>query len=125
MNNYIVLDGKRYYVLHEGYSRKLQPPKTVERSVTGVTLVSTGPGQSDMVTNMALLVPLAPSGQDGGLSDLDAAITKSQVSYSDHRSSGWGGGTFNVTITALEVLQLSPMPDPGYIVAISWQKVLS
>lgn len=125
MNNYIVLDNKRYYVLHEGYSRKLQPPKTVQRSVTGATLVSMGPGQPDFVSDMALLVPFAPTGQDGGLSDLETALNKAQVSYTDHRSSGWGGGTFDVTITRAEVLQLSPMPDPGYIVAISMQKVLS
>ncbi len=130
ITNKITIDGKQYKVLAPGYKRGSRPPKTVRTGVLGNTIVSMGPGQAERPVEAMLLVPYEPVTPFGSLPDLEAAALKLSVSYTDHitgDSSKWGSGTFNITILEMEVVHVgeAPRPEPGYVVAIRWTKVLS
>ena len=130
ITNKITIDGKLYKVLAPGYKRGSKPPKTVRTGVLGNTIVSMGPGQAERPVQAMLLVPFEPGTGWGSLADLETAALKPSVSYTDHitgDSSKWGSGTFNITILDMEVVHVgeAPRPEPGYVVAVQWTKVLS
>lgn len=127
----ITIDGKDYKVLAPAYERSLEPSKTVRRGVLGNTLVSAGPGDPDQVTRAVLLIPFAPTGAWGSLSDLQTSSKKLSVVYTDHITDDptkFGAGTYTITITRIEKITHvgeTPRPEPGYTVAVEWMKVLS
>jgi len=130
ISNKITIDGKDYKVLAPGYKRGSKPPKTVRTGVLGNTVVSMGPGQAERPVEATLLVPFAPQSPWAGLADLETAALKPVVSYTDHITGDagkWGSGTFNITILEWEVVHVgeAPRPEPGYVVAVRWTKVLS
>ena len=130
ITNKITIDGKQYKVLAPGYKRGSKPPKTVRAGVLGNTIVSMGPGQAERPVQAMLLVPFEPGTGWGSLADLETAALKPSVSYTDHitgDSSKWGSGTFDITILDWETMHVgeAPRPEPGYVVAIRWTKVLS
>jgi hypothetical protein len=132
ISNKITIDGRDYKVLAGGYMRGSRPPKTVRRGVLGNTIVSMGPGSAERPVKARLWVPYAPEEYSpfGSLADLEVAVLKPSVSYTDHITNDpgrWGSGTFNITILNMEIAHFydAPRPEPGYIVEIEWTKVLS
>lgn len=130
ISNKITIDGKDYRVLAPGYARGSKPPKTVRDGVLGNTIVSMGPGAANRPVKARLLVPYEPAPPWGSVADLEAAAQKMSVSYTDHitdEPSKWGSGAYSITILGLEVTHVgdAPRPEPGYVVAIEWTKVLS
>jgi hypothetical protein len=131
ISNKITIDGKQYKVLAPGYRRASRPPKTVRTGVLGNTIVSMGPGAAERPVQATLLIPFEPESPFGSLADLEAAALKLSVSYTDHitgDAAKWGSGTYNITI--LDLAEIShvgeaPRPEPGYVVAVQWTKVLS
>lgn len=131
ISNKITLNNKQYHVTINPYNRQMLPPKTVRRGVTGKTLISVGEGDEDRLHELILYVSYAPSTGMGSLDDLHVAANAATVSYTDHITAGegetlpWGGGVFNVTIESpLEVIQLGPRPEAGYLVRLKMKKVL-
>jgi hypothetical protein len=131
ITNKITIDNKEYKVLAGGYVRGSKPRKTVRTGVLGNTIISTGPGAAERPVKALLLVPYEPSSPAGSLSDLEAAALKASVNYTDHitgDATKWGSGTYNITILDLAEIRHvgdAPRPEPGYVVAIEWVKVLS
>jgi hypothetical protein len=131
ITNKITIDSKDYKVLAGGYVRGSRPPKTVRSGVVGNTIVTVGPGAANRPVKAVLLVPYEPETGWGSLSDLETAALKASVSYTDHitgESTKWGSGTFDITILDLAEIRHvgdAPRPEPGYVVAIEWTKVLS
>ena len=130
ISNKITIDGKDYKVLAPGYQRASKPPKTVRTGVLGNTIVSMGPGAAERPVQAMFLVPYEPVSPWGSLADLEAAALKASVSYTDHitgDAAKWGSGTYNITILDIEVRHVgdAPRPEPGYVVAVQWTKVLS
>lgn len=130
ISNRITIDGKQYKVLAPGYKRASKPPKTVRTGVLGNTIVSMGPGQAERPVQAVLFIPYEPLAPWGALSDLEAAMLKPTVSYTDHitgEPTKWGSGTYNITLIDMEVIHIgeAPRPEPGYTAAVQWVKVLS
>jgi hypothetical protein len=131
ISNKITIDGKNYKMLAPGYVRASKPPKTVRAGVLGNTIVSMGPGAAERPVKALLLVPYDPTSPWGSVADLETAALKASVSYTDHitgDATKWGSGTYNITILDLaEVRHVgdAPRPEPGYVIAIEWIKVLS
>lgn len=125
----ITINSKYYRVLAQDYGRRMEPPKTVRTGVLGNTIISRGPGASNVQTTAVLAIDYAPASGYGTLVDLQTAIEAGSVSYTDHVTGGseWGSGTFNIVLLDAEVFQLqgSPMPTTGYNVLVTWQKVLT
>ena len=129
ISNKITIDGKDYKLLAPGYQRASKPAKTVRRGVLGNTIVTMGPGAAERPVQARLLVPYEPVPPWGSLSDLDAASLKRVVSYTDHitgEPGKWGSGTYDITILDMELMHVgeAPRPEPGYVVAVRWTKVL-
>ena len=126
---YVTLDSKKYRLLAQDYERDLAPPKTVRNGVLGNTIVTQGPGNADMITQVALAVDYTPASGYGSLSDLQTALEAKTVSYTDNITSEsvFGAGTYNITLLEMKVLHMgsSPMPSTGYVALLQWQKVLS
>ena len=133
ISNAITIDGRQYKVLAGGYVRGSKPPKTVRSGVLGNTIVSMGPGAANRPVKAILWIPFAPEAYSpfGSLADLEVAVLKPSVSYTDHITDDpgrWGSGTFDITILDLAEIRHvgdAPRPEPGYVVAIEWTKVLS
>lgn len=131
ITNKITIDSKYYKVLAPNYARGSKPAKTVRRGVLGNTIVSMGPGNADRPVQALLLIPYAPTGSWGSLTDLETAAQKLSVSYTDHitdDASKWGSGTYNITILELKEIRHmgdAPRPEPGYVVAVEWMRVNS
>ena len=128
MNDYIVINNKKYQVLIDSYSRTIEPQKTVESGVLGNTIVSSGPGDTNMPGGFALYIRYSPPTGYGTVEDLRLAAKERVVSFTDHLTdSTWGSGTFDITILSAEVTLISGSGDPqnGYIAMVNWQKVLS
>jgi hypothetical protein len=96
-----------------------------------------GPGAANRPVKAILWIPYDPEGYPsssepfGSLADLEVAAMKATVSYTDHITNDpgrWGSGTFEITILDLAEIRHvgdAPRPEPGYVVAIEWTKVLS
>jgi hypothetical protein len=128
MNDYIVINNKKYQVIVDSYSRSIEPQKTVESGVLGNTIVSSGPGDTNMPGGFVLYIRYSPPSGYGTVEDLRLAAKERIVSFSDHLSDGsWGSGTFNITILSAEInlMSGSSYPENGYLASVSWQKVLS
>lgn len=127
--NYVTINSKKYRILATDYGRRMEPPKVVRTGVLGNTIISRGPGASNVQTTAVLAIDYAPASGYGTLVDLQTAIEAGSVSYTDHVTGGseWGSGTFNIVLLDAEVFQLqgSPMPTTGYNVLVTWQKVLT
>jgi hypothetical protein len=127
MNDYVLIDSKKYLVLSDSYVRSMEPQKAVENGVLGNTIVSMGPGTSKIPISLMLYIPYTPSTGYGTVTDIQTAADKISISFSDHVTSGvWGSGTFNVTIISVSVTLLSgsQTPENGFIVAIEMTKIL-
>ncbi len=128
IQSYITIDGYKYRVISSDYKRMMQPAKTVRRGVLGNTIVSIGPGNADRQTSEVLYVKYTPDSGYGSLVNLQAAMEKASVSYTDHDtdSGKWNAGTFNITLMSAEIDHLGSSPSPltGYTVLIEWQRVL-
>lgn len=130
ITNKITIDGKDYKVLAPDYTRASKPAKTVRRGVLGNTIVSMGPGAAERPVKALLWVDYEPVSPWGSLLDLETAALKRVVSYTDHitgDSTKWGSGTYDITLLEIEIRHMgdAPRPEPGYIVAVEWTKVLS
>lgn len=127
--NYVTINSKKYRILATDYGRRMEPPKVVRNGVLGNTIISRGPGVSNIQTTAVLAIDYTPATGYGTLVDLQTAVEAGSVSYTDHVTGGseWGSGTFNIVLLDAEVLQLqgSPMPTTGYNVLVTWQKVLT
>lgn len=128
MNDYIVINNKKYQVLTDSYTRSIEPQKTVENGILGNTIISSGPGDTNMPGGFVLYIRYAPPTGYGTVEDLRLAAKERIVSFSDHLNDGtWGSGTFDITILSAEIsfVSGSSYPDNGYIAMVNWQKVLS
>lgn len=130
ITNKITIDGKDYKVLAPDYARGSRPPKTVRAGVLGNTIVSMGPGAAERPVKARLFIAFAPVSPWGSVVDLETAMQKSSVSYTDHitgDTSKWGQGTYSITLLSMEVRHLgdAPRPENGYVVEVEWTKVLS
>lgn len=128
MNDYITINSKKYQVLVDSYSRTIEPQKVVESGVLGNTIVSSGPGETNMPGGFVLYIRYTPPTGYGTVEDLRLAAKERVVSFTDHLTDGtWGSGTFNITILSAEVTLMSGSNDPknGYLAVVNWQKVLS
>lgn len=128
MNDYITINSKKYQVLVDSYNRTIEPQKVVESGVLGNTIVSSGPGETNMPGGFVLYIRYTPPTGYGTVEDLRLAAKERVVSFTDHLTDGtWGSGTFNITILSAEVTLMSGSNDPenGYLAVVNWQKVLS
>lgn len=128
----VTLNSKTYSVLWVGrddYTRVLNLPREIRRTLAGTHRIATAPGNSDLSWRMILFIPFYDdvTGTLGSAADLKSAYETGVVSYTDNVdiNEPWAG-TRNVILLGKPIFhQFSSMPNPGYMVSVDVQEVLS